>query len=257
VVFRRRKPKSWGAWLIEMVYPQGGFRRATRYVMHRMRRLPDEPHRIARGIFAGSLIGFLPLPGLQFLGAAAFAWAIRGNIFAALLGTFNSNPVTTPFFAVAAIGLGQWMLGMEHPLAPEAIGAAFADAGADLWFNVKALFTHDQAQWAGLKSFWDTIWLPYFIGALGPGVILSLIFYYLTIPLVRAYQKARAATARERTEKRSRLRQTLSEAAQRLSHRADRDGAEGSDTGAPPRGTGATGAPSTGTGGDDDGPGPA
>ena len=31
-----------------MIYPRGGFVRATRYVIHRMSRLPDEPHRIAR-----------------------------------------------------------------------------------------------------------------------------------------------------------------------------------------------------------------
>ncbi|MBL9057515.1 MAG: DUF2062 domain-containing protein, partial [Rhodobacteraceae bacterium] len=76
-----------------MVYPRGGFRRATRYVIHRMRRVPDTPHRVARGIFAGSLIGFLPLPGLQFVGAWALARLMRGNILAALLGTFNTTPL--------------------------------------------------------------------------------------------------------------------------------------------------------------------
>ncbi len=209
MVFKRRDPMGWAQWLREMVYPTGGFRRATQYVLHRMRRLPDSPHKVARGVFAGCLIGFLPLPGMQFLGAAALAWAMRGNIFAALLGTFNSNPITTPFFAVGAISLGHWMLGIDTPLSAEAIGAAFGDAGRDLWHNVIAIFGPETMHWGGLADFWHNVYVPYFIGALVPGFFLSLAFYYATIPLVAAYQKGRAAKSSERHEKRMRLREKL------------------------------------------------
>lgn len=209
MVFKRRDPKGWLSWVREMFYPTGGFRRATRYVIHRMRRLPDRPHRIARGVFAGSLIGFLPLPGLQFLGAWLLARAMRGNVLAALLGTFNSNPITTPFFAVGAISLGHWMLGIDTPLNAEAIGDAFAGAGAELWHNFLALFGPERMHWGGLSQFWSDVYVPYFIGALGPGVLLSLIFYQLTIPLVEAYQKARIAKFKEHSEKRMVLREKL------------------------------------------------
>ena len=43
MVFKRRDRRGWLAWMREMFYPTGGFRRATRYVIHRMRRLPDRP----------------------------------------------------------------------------------------------------------------------------------------------------------------------------------------------------------------------
>ena len=197
------------SWLREMFYPTGGFRRATRYVVHRMRRLPDRPHRIARGVFAGSLIGFLPLPGLQFLGAWGLALAMRGNVLAALLATFNSNPLTTPFFAVGAITLGHWMLGIDTPLSAESIGDGFGRAGAELWHNFLAIFGPGRMHWDGLSQFWSDIYLPYFIGALGPGILLSLIFYYITIPLVEAYQKSRAAKFKERSDKRTLLRNKL------------------------------------------------
>lgn len=229
MVFKRRDNRSIFGWLREMVYPKGGFGRAVRYVMHRMRRLPDSPHRIARGVFAGCLIGFLPLPGMQFLGAWGAARLIRGNVLAALLGTFNSNPVTTPFFAVGAISLGHWMLGGDTPLSSEAIGAAFANAGTDIWRNIKAIFTHDVAHWSGLLQFWRQIYLPYFIGALVPGIVLSLGFYYLTIPLVQAYQNSRAARSKEQSEKRGRLKATLLETASRLKLKVDRDGVDDED----------------------------
>ena len=62
LVFKRRDPMSWGAWLREQIYPRSGFRRATRYLIDRMTRLPDQPHKVARGVFAGALVGFLALP---------------------------------------------------------------------------------------------------------------------------------------------------------------------------------------------------
>jgi uncharacterized protein len=229
VVFKRRKPRTWTNWAKQMVYPDGGFRRATRYVVHRMQRLPDRPHRIARGVFAGSFIGFMPLPGLQFLGAAGFAWTLRGNILAALLATFNSNPITTPFFAVGAIALGHWILGIEAPLSYEYVVNAFAHAGSDLWANVKAIFTEDTAHWEGLKQFWRTIYLPYFIGALIPGLALSALFYYITIPLVDAYQRARAAKAKDRAERRRKLRSALADAASRLRPKTEREGDDAGD----------------------------
>jgi uncharacterized protein (DUF2062 family) len=233
VVFKRRKPLGWLAWLREMVYPRGGFRRATRYVIHRMSRLPDEPHRIARGIFAGSLVGFLPLPGLQFVAAWAAARLMRGNVLAALLGTFNTNPVTTPFFAVFAMTLGHWLLGVEAPLSAKEIGRAFGRAGHDLWRNIEAIFTDDRMQWGGLIQFWHDIYLPYFIGALIPGILISLVAYYITIPIVQAYQKARHAKADERRERRRKLKVTIAEAAARLRPHRDHDKDEGGGSATP------------------------
>ena len=221
MVFKRRNPRSIWAWSREMVYPTGGFKRATRYVIHRMRRLPDTPHRIARGVFAGSMVGFLPLPGMQFIAAWLASRAVKGNLLAALLATFNTNPLTTPFFAMLAMSLGHWILGIDKPLTADYIGEAFAHAGVDLWANVLAVFGPEQAQWEGLIQFWHEIYLPYFIGALIPGVVISAIFYYLTIPLVHAYQKARAAKAKERHDRRHRLREALAQAAAKLKRAGD------------------------------------
>ena len=219
MVFKRRQPLGWGAWLREQVYPRGGFKRAIRYVLHRMRRVPDSPHRVARGVFVGSLVGFLPLPGLQFVAAWIAARLARGNLLAALLATFNTNPVTTPFFAVLAMTLGHWIMGIEAPLTAEYIGRAFAHAGRDLWHNFLAVFGQREANWQGLVQFWQEIYVPYFIGALLPGTVLSVLAYYVTIPLVAAYQKARAATAQERAERRAKLKAKLAQAASRLKRR--------------------------------------
>lgn len=223
LVFKRRKPLGWAPWLRGQVYPRGGFGRAIRYVVHRMRRLPDQPHRVARGVFAGSVVGFLPLPGLQFLAAWGAARLIRGNVLASLLATFNTNPVTTPVFAVLAMSLGHWIMGIEAPLNAEYIGRAFGHAGRDLWFNVMSVFDQRVARWDGLLQFWREVYLPYFVGALGPAVLISTLAYWVTIPLVEAYQKSRAAKATERSERRRSLGEAVAAAAAKLKRKADPD----------------------------------
>lgn len=216
MVFKRREKLSWWRFVVEGVWPRAGWPRVINYFRHRIRRLPDPPHRVARGMFAGTFVAILPLPGLQFVLGGLLAWAIRGNLLAALLCTFLSNPLTTPFIAVASIGLGQWMLGQNMGLTPRMIGHAFADAGADLWHNVTSAFTPAVAHWDGLQRFWTTIYLPYFVGATVIGVVVALVAYYITIPLVAAYQRARARRLRDRIEKKHRARRPLAERAAAL-----------------------------------------
>ena len=192
-----------------MVYPDGGFKRATRYVIHRMSRLPDDPRRVARGVFAGTLVAFLPIPGGQFLGAWGLALIMRGNILAALLATFVSNPISTPVIAVFSVWFGHLLLGIDSSLTAEAIGYAFATAGAEWWQNLKSIFTAADASWVRTAELWHNIWYPYFVGCLGPAVIAALAAYYLTIPIVHAYQKLRLAKAKERIEKRRKLKDML------------------------------------------------
>jgi uncharacterized protein (DUF2062 family) len=204
MVFKRRDRRTLVEWTREFVYPRGGFRRATQYVTHRLRRLPDEPHRIARGVFAGVFVSFTPLFGFHFLSAALLAWILRGNIIAALLATFVGNPLTTPIIAVTSVELGHSLLGMEGALDFGTVVAAFGNAGAELWHNLRAPFTPEVAHWGNLVTFFRTIFWPYFVGGLLPGLVISLGFYWATIPIARAYQKIRAGRLKERLESRLR-----------------------------------------------------
>lgn len=207
MVFKRRNPRTLPEWAREMVYPRGGFRRATQYVMHRMRRLPDQPERVARGFAAGVFISFTPFFGFHFLGSVALAWAIRGNILAALLGTFVGNPVTTPIIAITSVGFGRWMMGIPDGLDVAEIGRAFAQAGSQIWTNATAIFTPEIMHWNRLAEFVHDIYVPYMLGGVLPGLAVSALFYALTLPLVRAYQRLRASKAAERAERRHALRE--------------------------------------------------
>jgi uncharacterized protein (DUF2062 family) len=198
MVFRRRDSRPVLRAIGDFLWPRGGWRRAASYVMHRLRRLPDAPHRIARGIFAGIAVSFLPIFGLHFVAAALLAMLMRGNVIAALLATFAGNPLTFPFMGAAALKTGAWLLGAAHDVPLAEVMPAFGDAAGQLWANARALFGPAKMHWDSLARFYDRVWLPYLVGGIPTGIAGGLAGYYLSLPLIGAYQKHRARRQRER-----------------------------------------------------------
>lgn len=180
--------------MAEFVWPRGGWGRAFTYVKHRLHRLPDPPDRIARGIFAGVFTTFTPFYGMHFVVAGTLAWILRGNIPAALLGTFFGNPLTYVPIGVISLQTGHAILGRHSPAGEElsrSLGGKFLDAGDDLKNNFLAIFTAHEADWHGLAIFYDEVFFPYMIGGIIPGIIVGLAAYYISLPVITAYQKRR------------------------------------------------------------------
>lgn len=166
-----------------------------------MRRLPDTPERIARGIWAGVFTTFTPFYGLHFFVAALIALVMRGNIIAALMSTFFGNPLTYVPIGVISLKSGHWLLGTEFdPSQSRSFGGKFVDAGRDLKNNFFAMFTDREADWDGLALFYDEVFFPYLVGGLIPGVIAASIAFYLSLPLIRAYKKRRRGAIKAKFE---------------------------------------------------------
>lgn len=202
MVFKRRNPRSYLRILAEALWPRGGWTRAFHYVKHRIRRLPDDPHRIARGVGAGVFVSFTPMFGFHFISAALTAKAVRGNILASLLGTFFGNPITFPIIAFASMKFGHLILGTSFDESQHAtLFGKFVGAGEDLRHNFIAIFTDATAQWDNLYNFWNEVFLPYLVGGLVPGIIAGVVASYLSAPLIAAYQKHRRKKLKDRFEK--------------------------------------------------------
>lgn len=208
MVFRRRTRLTLPERLQALVYPKGGWRRAAHYVWVRLTRLPDPPHRIARGIWAGIFVSFTPLFGVHLGLGAVLAFVLRGNVLAALLATMVGNPLSFPVIAVLSIQLGHLLLGNAASAPPAAhILQAFASAGAEVWNNLLAVFLPAKADWGSLASFYDGFFLPYMLGGLIIGGLAATAGYLVALPLIGAYQALRL---RRRQERSAHLRHTAS-----------------------------------------------
>lgn len=192
MVFKRRDRRSFWRAIVEAVYPRGGWRRAFEYVKHRLRRLPDTPERISRGLAAGVFVAWTPFYGLHFLVAAAIAFMVRGNIVSSLLGTFFGNPLTFVPIGVLSMKIGHIMLGRSPERVTEhGFGEAFGGAAHDLSRNLMAVISPAPTDWHGLWVFYDSVFLPFLVGGIIPGLISAAVSYVIALPLIRAYQNTR------------------------------------------------------------------
>ncbi len=198
-MFKRRNRRSVWRLIVESFWPKGGWGRAFSYVKHRLRRLPDPPHRIARGIMAGMMASFTPFFGFHFVTAALIALVLRGNILAAMLTTFVGNPITFPLIGALSLQIGTWILGAP-PVdgKPHGLVDSFAGAMGDLWHNILAIFTPATAEWGNLAEFGREVFLPYLVGGIVPGIVFGLILYYISVPILVAYQNRRKGRLKEK-----------------------------------------------------------
>ncbi len=211
MVFKRRDRRSPVQIASEFVYPRGGWTRAFHYVKHRVRRLPDSPERIARGIGAGVFASFTPFYGLHFLVAAVVARLLNGNILAALSGTFFGNPLTYVPIGVVCLQTGHFLLGTKfHKGDTHGLMGKFTDAMGDLKNNFIAMFTDHVADWHGLSIFYNEVFFPYMIGGVLPGILAGVICSYLSLPLIRTYQQRRRDKIKAKFDEIKRLAETKS-----------------------------------------------
>lgn len=207
MIFKRRDRPPFLSRVRHAVLPRTGWRRSIEYLGHRIRRLPDSPHRISLGLACGALVSFTPLFGLHFVLAALAAKIARANILASLIGTALGNPLTFPFIASLSLGIGRKILG--YGVTGRDFGRvadAFEQSFIGLWQSIWSMFGYGEPQWHKVTLFVRDVWWPYCVGGILPGIACAVLTYYLARPLIVAYQARRKALMLARTRK---IRQTI------------------------------------------------
>ncbi len=206
MVFKRRERRPILGQMRDAVYPRRGWRRGLEYIGHRIKRLPDTPHKIALGFACGVFISFTPLFGMHFLFAALLAMALRGNVLASLMGTFFGNPVTFPFIATIAYRTGQLFLDVSATDGTfYGIKTAIVSGFVGTWQSLLSIVGLSEPAWGSVSHFISAVFLPYLIGGVIPGIICGTACYVMSRPLVAAYQKnRRSRLLKRRTKKRAR-----------------------------------------------------
>jgi len=216
MVFKRRERRPFLRKMQDAVYPRRGWRRAIEYIGHRIKRLPDTPHKISLGFAIGVFISFSPLFGMHFLFAALLAMAVRGNVLASLMGTFFGNPITFPFIATISYRTGQLFLDASASDASfNGIKLAIVSGFVGTWQSILSIVGMSEPAWGQVAYFFRAVFVPYLIGGILPGVLCGVVCYIIARPLVAAYQKSRRNRLLKRSQKkRTTIAQTAADPAE-------------------------------------------
>lgn len=167
-----------------------GWRRTLAYFWHRLQRIPGTPGSIAAGFACGAAVAMTPFYGTHIITGGLLAWALRGNIIAAVFGAQVANPWTAAPLWFAAYYTGAWMLGLdiaEHP--PNFIQMfkwlteATLKADMDMFIN----------------RVWPIFW-PMVVGSIPMALVVGTLSYFALTPVLKTVQaKRRARVQRKRT----------------------------------------------------------
>lgn len=185
-MFKRRKPLTIIQLTGEVFWPSMGWKRAFIYAKHRLLRIADTTHSLALGLAIGLGVSFSPLLMTHFIQAAILAFIMRGNAFAAMMGTFFGNPWTFPFIWWSSFSLGKFLF--------DALGIKGAQGLPDeITFSM---------MWELAKTQPMELFLPWMLG--GYIMVFAVIppAYFVYFQLVRAAKKAKAHAKAVRQEKR-------------------------------------------------------
>lgn len=166
----------------EFFWPTAGWHRSTRYVFHRVARIPGSAYSLAAGFACGAAISFTPFIGLHFVLSAILAYIMRANIFASAIGTAVGNPWTFPFIWLGVYNVGTWILRVEG-ITPQHI-----DFLEVLTESMQALHL------LNFRYLFDTAWpvlMPMSIGSIPVCIFVWLVTYIPLRPMISKYQSAR------------------------------------------------------------------
>jgi uncharacterized protein (DUF2062 family) len=165
-MFLRRRKLPLAERVRDFVWPRSGWWRSTRYVVHRVRRLPGSPGSIASGFACGAFISFTPLFGLHYLLGATLAWILRGSVIASVFGAMLGW--LYPLVMIWAYELGRHVIG----------------AGG----------AHRLPLHVGWRYFTDHLWqafVPTVIGSLPFGLVAAGLSFGIVYTIVDNYQRLR------------------------------------------------------------------
>ena len=166
-----------GSWL----WPRMGWRRTLSYYRHRLQRIPGTPSSIAAGFACGASIAMTPFCGTHMVTAGLLAWALRGNVFASLVGAQVANPWTAPPLWFAAYYLGIWMLGSDI--------AGHAPNFIEMFRGLTdSICTTDMDMFR--ERVWPIFW-PMLVGSVPMVVVVGIASYFTLLPVLKTVQQRR------------------------------------------------------------------
>ena len=156
-----------------------------KFLVHKILHADDTPHQIALGVGIATLVGLLPIMGLQTMIALAVAAALRANKAVCIPVVWITNPVTFIFIYAGCLVVGGLMLGSSlgsWEEAQAAVRGLFQQHG-----GITLIFTAEF--WSNMLHFLLTFGRELWVGCSVVGLAVSVPAYVVTRWLVTNYRR--------------------------------------------------------------------
>jgi len=167
-----RPPRHWFSWWGRVRY----------FVIHKILRASDSPHRIALGVGIGMWVALLPLVGIQMITSAALCHPVKGNKVVSMAMAWVSNPITLVPIFLPCYWLGCWLLGLDAIPYEDFVAIFFPEEGS-WWARVSAT-------WRAMMGIFGPLWL----GSLIVATTVAVPTYFITERVVTWYRLRRYGT---------------------------------------------------------------
>ena len=161
----------WSAYIVNFnLYYKNFLSKVNRIISYyklRLARLPDSNYAISSGFACGAMVSFTPLLGFHFVLAVVFAYLIRGNFIAALIGTVVGNPLTFPFIWGLIYKIGTYVTQIK-------LGKITHEINFDMIVNQ----TYE-------------IFFPMLVGGVIIAPLVWIITYYIIYSFIASFKKRR------------------------------------------------------------------
>lgn len=161
--------------------------RLRRFVIYRILRVDDTPHRIALGVAVGVWVTFTPTIGIQTLLCVAICQLLRANKVVGLPFIWISNPATLVPIYYPSYVLGSLMLGRRPK---------------DGWAAITSVLQQEHGGWMDEMRAGYTAIAPIFaelcLGSVVVATAMGIGSYFAARKLVIAYRARRSRRARAR-----------------------------------------------------------
>ena len=161
------------------------WQRLKDFIIHKVLRLDDTPHRIALGVAIGFFVTWTPTIGIQMILVVALAALLRANKLVGVPFVWISNPFTIGVVYGPNYLVGKALLGEQYTW------AAFTRALQSAREAQASLL--DPASWLDYMWQWIQAFLPLFfplwLGSIIIGLLLGFLTYMATYYGVVAYRR--------------------------------------------------------------------
>ena len=168
------------------------WQRLKDFIVHKVLRLDDTPHRIALGVAIGFFVTWTPTIGIQMILVVALATLLKANKRVGVPFVWISNPLTMVPLYGANYFVGSLLLGGRYtrPVFEAAVTSARA-AQANLpdpqgWLDHVSHW--GQVMWQWVQALWP-IFPPLWLGSIITALLMASLTYTATYYGVVAYRK--------------------------------------------------------------------